>query len=47
MTNAVAGRSAADIADIALNGGGGMPPVLSDVDDADAVGEYCMAEYGG
>ena len=47
MAAAVGGLSAAEIADIAMNGSGTMNGVLTDADQADAVGEYCVSEFGG
>lgn len=46
MASAVGGLSAAEIADIAMNGSGTMNGVLTDAAQADAVGEYCVSEFG-
>lgn len=46
MTTAAAGLSASEVANIALNGSGGMPGVLSDTGDAADVGAYVIATWG-
>ena len=47
MASAVNGLTAEDVADVALYGSGGMPAVLSDPEEASAVGEYSVSEFGG
>jgi mono/diheme cytochrome c family protein len=47
MVSAVDGLTAEDVADIALNGSGNMPAILTDPEEADAVGEYSVSEFGG
>ena len=41
------GLTAEDVADVALNGSGGMPAILTDPEEAEAVGEYSVSEFGG
>lgn len=47
METAVAGLSESDVANVALNGEGGMPAILSDAGDAADVGAYSIATWGG
>lgn len=49
MSTAAYGKTAEDIANIALNGssGGGMAAVLTDEGEANAVGEYVFTNWGG
>ncbi len=46
MASVVPGKSAEDIASIALNGSGGMPPVMGNADDAQTVGEWVVQQWG-
>ncbi len=46
MSSAVAEHSASAIANIAMNGEGSMPPVLSDSGDAADVAAYAVATWG-
>ena len=46
MTSLVPGMSASAIATVALEGSGGMPPVLSNETDADDVAAYAVATWG-
>lgn len=46
MDSVVPGHSAADIAEIAKEGEGSMPPILSDDTDAANVGAYAVATWG-
>ncbi|HCH62733.1 MAG TPA: hypothetical protein DFR83_08015 [Deltaproteobacteria bacterium] len=46
MGEAVADRTAAEVAHIVLNGSGTMGPVALDTDDANTVAEYCVSEFG-
>lgn len=46
MTTLVPGMSASAIATVALEGSGGMPPVLSNETDADDVAAYAVATWG-
>ena len=46
MTALVPGMSASAIATVALEGSGGMPPVLSNETDADDVAAYAVATWG-
>ena len=48
MSSVIPGMSAAEIADVAMNGTGGMPAILSgNQADADDVAAYCLETWGG
>ena len=47
MVTAVQGLTAEDVADVALYGEGTMPAILTDPEEAAAVGEYSVSEFGG
>ena len=46
MTAVVPGLTADDVASIARSGSGSMPPVISDLDDAQTLGEWVVEEWG-
>ena len=46
MTAVVPGLTADEVASIARSGSGSMPPVISDLDDAQTLGEWVVAEWG-
>jgi len=46
MSDVVPGHSEDDIASVAMNGEGSMPPILSDATQAADVAAYCVATWG-
>ena len=46
MTEAIPGQTASQIATIAMEGSGTMPPILADATDAADVGAYAVATWG-